>query len=185
MKTAATAFALLLSSLTLAAQNSAKNEGQAPVQGCHWSRAGGQRLPDQHARQPGSLGPHHQGSARATGTDVFSHSASGYFSPLGDSQPASIVAATCESARPHRARTTWWRPTAPRTPTVTRRGSSKSPLRREKRTGVSTDLYIPGFTAVNSIELLDVSYDDGRVWRIGSSSVCRVTPDPLMLIANH
>jgi hypothetical protein len=47
------------------------------------------------------------------------------------------------------------------------------------------DLYIPGFTAVNSIELLQVSYNDGRNWRIGADSVCRITPDPMMLIANH
>lgn len=50
---------------------------------------------------------------------------------------------------------------------------------------VTGDLYIPGFTAVNSIELVQVSYSDGRVWRIGADSVCRVTPDPMMLIANH
>ena len=51
--------------------------------------------------------------------------------------------------------------------------------------GVSSDLYIPGLTSVSSIELLDVSYGDGKVWKIGASSVCRVTPDPMMLIANH
>ena len=50
---------------------------------------------------------------------------------------------------------------------------------------VTGDLYIPGFTAVNSIELLQVSYSDGRVWRIGAGNVCRVKPDPMMLIANH
>lgn len=51
--------------------------------------------------------------------------------------------------------------------------------------GVTGELYIPGFTAVNSIELLDVSYQDGRIWRVGGSSGCRVVPDPVMLIANH
>jgi hypothetical protein len=50
---------------------------------------------------------------------------------------------------------------------------------------VTSDLYVPGFTAVSSIELLEVSYDDGRVWRIGGSSVCRVKPDPMMLIVSH
>jgi hypothetical protein len=53
------------------------------------------------------------------------------------------------------------------------------------KSSVTGDLYIPAFTAVNSIELLQVSYDDGRVWKIGADSVCRVTPDPMMLIANH
>jgi hypothetical protein len=51
--------------------------------------------------------------------------------------------------------------------------------------GVTGDLYIPGFTAVNSIELVQLSYSDGRIWRIGADNVCRVTPDPMMLIANH
>lgn len=51
--------------------------------------------------------------------------------------------------------------------------------------GVSGDLYVPGFTSVRSIELIEVSYGDGKSWRIGSSSSCRVTPDLLMLIANH
>jgi hypothetical protein len=55
----------------------------------------------------------------------------------------------------------------------------------QKPDGVSSDLYVSGFTSVSSIELLDVSYSDGKVWKIGGSSVCRVTPDPLMLIANH
>lgn len=50
---------------------------------------------------------------------------------------------------------------------------------------VSADLYVSGFTAVNSIELLQVSYRDGHAWRAGAGSVCRVTPDPMMLIANH
>jgi hypothetical protein len=51
--------------------------------------------------------------------------------------------------------------------------------------GVSGDLYIPGFTSVSSIELIEVSYGDGKIWRIGGSSVCSVTPDRMMLIANH
>jgi hypothetical protein len=51
--------------------------------------------------------------------------------------------------------------------------------------GVSSDLYMPGFTSVSSIELIEVSYSDGKIWKIGSSDVCRVTPDPMMLIANH
>jgi hypothetical protein len=55
----------------------------------------------------------------------------------------------------------------------------------QKPNGVSSDLYVPGFTSVSSIELLEVSYSDGRVWKIGGSNVCRVTPDPMMLIANQ
>lgn len=51
--------------------------------------------------------------------------------------------------------------------------------------GVSSDLYVPGFTSVSSIELVEVSYGDGKVWMIAGTGVCRVTPDPMMLIANH
>jgi hypothetical protein len=55
----------------------------------------------------------------------------------------------------------------------------------QKPDGAFSDVYVPGFTSVSSIELLEVSYGDGNVWKIGGSSVCRVTPDPLMLIANQ
>ena len=55
----------------------------------------------------------------------------------------------------------------------------------QKPEGVFSDLYVPGFTSVSSIELLEFSYSDGRVWKIGGSSVCRVAPDPMMLIANQ
>ena len=54
-----------------------------------------------------------------------------------------------------------------------------------EKSSVTGDLYLPGFTSVTSIELLQLSYEDGKSWRIGTSSGCRVTPDPLMLIANH
>lgn len=50
---------------------------------------------------------------------------------------------------------------------------------------VTSDLYAPGFTSISSIELVEVSYADGSIWKIGESNVCRVTPDPLMLIAEH
>ena len=50
---------------------------------------------------------------------------------------------------------------------------------------VSGDLYVPGFTAVTSVELLEVSYADGKTWKVGAPSVCRVTPDRLMLVAAH
>lgn len=50
---------------------------------------------------------------------------------------------------------------------------------------VSADLWLPGFTAVTSVELLEVAYADGSMWKISSSNVCRVQPDPLMLISNR
>ena len=50
---------------------------------------------------------------------------------------------------------------------------------------VSSDLRINGFTAVFSIQLLDVTYADGKVWRVSGSDGCRVQPDPLMLITER
>jgi hypothetical protein len=49
----------------------------------------------------------------------------------------------------------------------------------------SADLWVSGFTSVSSVELLQVSYADGSAWRISGSNVCRVTPDPFMLISNR
>lgn len=50
---------------------------------------------------------------------------------------------------------------------------------------VSSDLWINGFTAVYSLQLLDVTYADGSIWRPSGSDVCRVQPDPLMLITER
>lgn len=50
---------------------------------------------------------------------------------------------------------------------------------------VSADIYVPGFTSVTSLQLQEVSYADGSVWSVTGSNVCRVAPDPLMLIAAH
>jgi uncharacterized protein YraI len=49
----------------------------------------------------------------------------------------------------------------------------------------SADLWISGFTSVSSVELLQVSYADGSGWRVSRSNLCRVTPDPFMLISNR
>ena len=47
------------------------------------------------------------------------------------------------------------------------------------------DLWIPGFTSVSSIQLLIVSYADGFTWKSSASNVCRVQPDPMMLITER
>ena len=51
--------------------------------------------------------------------------------------------------------------------------------------GVSAELYAPGFTSITSIQLLAITYANGSTWTAPHAKVCRVTPDPLMLIANH
>jgi hypothetical protein len=46
----------------------------------------------------------------------------------------------------------------------------------------AADLTLSGFTAVFSIDIDSVTYSDGSTWRTGTG-VCRVIPDPLMLIS--
>lgn len=55
----------------------------------------------------------------------------------------------------------------------------------EKDGSVSGDLWISGFTAVDSLQLIDLAYADGRIWKPSSSAACRVRPDPLMLITER
>ncbi len=58
-------------------------------------------------------------------------------------------------------------------------------LQPEDAASASADLVLPGFTTVNSIGLLSITYDDGSTWNVMKGKACRVTPDPLMLIAEH
>lgn len=55
----------------------------------------------------------------------------------------------------------------------------------ETENSVSTDLLLPGFTSVKSIELNAVTYADGTNWRVSAQAACRVAPDPIMLISNR
>jgi len=50
---------------------------------------------------------------------------------------------------------------------------------------VAVDLSLPGFTSISSIHLQSIDYADGSTWKIASGQVCRVVPDPLMLVANQ
>lgn len=47
------------------------------------------------------------------------------------------------------------------------------------------DLRVAGFTAVNSVQLINVSYSDGSTWRSSKANACSVQPDPLMLITER
>ncbi|MGA8085702.1 MAG: hypothetical protein WCA10_00250 [Terracidiphilus sp.] len=180
MKIAAVAFVLLLSSFPLAAQNGAKPEGQvlvlrsSPVgNGCPIGMIANQGVWDHTIRV-------RQGQQET----VLQPFGQRIFLTLNDSHPAPIVAATVKvyglTARNHMVQANGnANPNGDATKII------EVKFVASQKGGVTGDLYIPGFTAVNSIELLQVSYDDGRVWRIGGSSVCRVAPDPMMLIANH
>jgi len=170
---------LLLSSLTLAAQDQAKPEvprlifkGSVVGGGCPIGMRASQGVWDHSikVRQRNQEQP-----VQPFGQRIFLS--------LEDSHPDPIVAA---SVRVHGL-------TGKNRVLHTDQGNAGGDATRDMRItfgstgtgGVSGDLLIPGFTSVSSIELIEVSYSDGNIWRIGSSSSCRVTPDPMMLIANH
>lgn len=46
-----------------------------------------------------------------------------------------------------------------------------------------TDVWVSGLTAVDSIDLVGVSYADGSSWTPAASEACSVVPDPEMLIS--
>jgi len=180
VKIASFAFVLLLSSLLLAAQSGAAPEDQVLVlraqpvaSGCPIGMTANQGVWDHTIRV-------RQGQQEKV-TQPFGQR---IFLTLNDSHPASIVAATVKvyglTGKNHMMQTNG---NANANGEATR--IIQVTFAVSQNGGVTGDLYIPGFTAVNSIELIQVSYKDGRVWRIGGPSVCRVAPDPMMLIANH
>ena len=180
MKTVATTFVLLLSSFPLFAQNGTKPESQSLVfrdqpisNGCPISMRASQGVWDHTIRV--------RDLQQEKVTQPFGQR---IFLTLSDTHPASIVAATVKvhglTAKTHMAQAAG---------NAHARNDATKIIEvvfgADQNSEVTGDLYIPGFTAVNSVELLQVSYSDGRVWRIGSDSTCHVTPDPMMLIANH
>jgi hypothetical protein len=46
-------------------------------------------------------------------------------------------------------------------------------------------LWVPGMSAVERIDLLEVDYSDGSVWKIGDEQGCHVEPDMKMLITSR
>lgn len=59
----------------------------------------------------------------------------------------------------------------------------QAPLVAGTNRTATADLWLPGFTAVTSVELLAVTYADGSLWSPPAGKTCRVQPDPFMLIA--
>lgn len=55
----------------------------------------------------------------------------------------------------------------------------------ESETSVATDLILPSFTSVLSIQLESLSYKDGSTWAIAGQQACHVAPDPMMLVADR
>jgi hypothetical protein len=50
---------------------------------------------------------------------------------------------------------------------------------------VSSDVWLPGMTAVLEVELNSVTFADGTTRRFAGVEACRIAPDPLMLIAGR
>jgi hypothetical protein len=47
------------------------------------------------------------------------------------------------------------------------------------------DIWVPGLTAVQAIDLKSVTYADGSTWKLTGSMTCRTVPDALMLVGNR
>lgn len=47
------------------------------------------------------------------------------------------------------------------------------------------DVWAPGLTAVTSLDVTAVTYNDGSSWSAQEGRTCRVTPDPMMLISGR
>ncbi|MGA2886819.1 MAG: hypothetical protein ABSE51_02130 [Terracidiphilus sp.] len=50
---------------------------------------------------------------------------------------------------------------------------------------VSADLWVPGLTAIHSVDLNSVTYADGSTWKLPAGSACRTIPDPNMLVSGR
>jgi hypothetical protein len=49
----------------------------------------------------------------------------------------------------------------------------------------STDLAVPGLTAVTVIDLNSVTYSDGSTWKLATGNSCRSWVDGFMLVSSH
>ena len=107
------------------------------------------------------------------------------FLTLKGSHPARIIAATV------RVRGLNGKNRVVETPATTDENSNAMRTMRvtfseENDGSFSSDIRVPGFTAVSSVQLLDVSYDDGTVMKSSGPPACNTTqPDPFMLISNR
>jgi len=179
MKSLAIVLALLVSPLTLAAQNVVKND--QPVVVINGSALGNDCPIGMHASQ--GVWDHTIRVRQGQQEQKIQPFGQRIFLSLVDQNPAPIISATVK------VRGLTGKNRMLQTESVGSVNGDGMKVMKitfvQKQDGVSSDLYVPGFTSVTSIELLEVSYGDGKVWKIGYSGVCRVKPDGMMLIANH
>ena len=50
---------------------------------------------------------------------------------------------------------------------------------------ISAYVDLPAFTSVSSLQLESITYSDGSDWKLPDQHMCRVTPDPVMLVAGN
>lgn len=177
---------VLVSSLGLAAQNSngtgANSSGSSEPELLISQASNGERTSacpiGMYASQ--SLWNHNIAVQKGIGNEKFGQRIS---LSLRDSHPARIVAATVRVHGLNGKNRMLLTPTD-----SNQKWSAVKTLRvkflRESDGSVSGDLWIGGFTSVGLIELIDVSYADGSMWRQAGLNLCRVQPDPMMLISN-
>ena len=51
--------------------------------------------------------------------------------------------------------------------------------------GASADIWVPGLSAVKSIDMQSVTFTDGSTWKLPAEKTCRTFPDPVMLISGR
>ena len=179
MKIGAVVLALLVSSLTLAAQNGPKTDQTIVV--LHGNAIGNDCPIGMHASQ--GVWDHTIRVRQGQQEQMIQPFGQRIFLSLVDQYPTPIVSATVK------VHGLTGKNRMLQTESVGSVNGDGMKIMKitfvQKQDGVSSDLYVPGFTSVSSIELLEVSYGDGKVWKIGDSGVCRVKPDGLMLIATH
>lgn len=180
MKRLVTCTALLLTSLTLAAQNGDK--AATPTQlriiqttipaACPISMSAQQGVWDHTIKVRQGEQPH---PPQPFGQRIFL--------TLADAHPARIVSAIVAvhgtTGKNHMLQAVDSASGSNATRTLT------AAFTKQADNSVSADIYLPGFTSVTSLELQQVSYADGSTWKLSNANVCSVTPDPMMLIAAH
>jgi hypothetical protein len=181
---------LLLSSISLAAQNAVppQSYGTAGMEGLGVTDTVTVHLPAFYTGCPVSL--HAQQSAAGQMVQV------GGQHPKGIGQGLHLVLTSPNQPQMVAARVTV-RGLTPRN-RVTRTLSSLSDdtdadaartvaiaLNPEPNKAATGDLWVPGLTAIHSVELVSVTFADGATFKLPSGANCRTRPDPLMLISGR
>jgi hypothetical protein len=210
MNRAAIAFAILVSSVTLAAQsanqsaNQAANEvrPQLSVQKTTTASDGTTTW----TTRPGTQGEIHAVSlmsplgscpvslhARQSGVAARREVGSSQHRPDGVSQSLHLIVDNTESRRIVAANVTvhGFADNSRLVEVLSNQDSSDAAKTFDVRfsansaTEASADLRVPGFAGVSTIDLNSITYADGSIWKLAAGSSCRSWIDGLMLVSSH